>query len=187
MKLKKIFLISLCILSILSLSGCKFPELFYKTPSLKRVQSEEVQTKVIMPDLSGLTYSQAVEQTKNIPLIVTKQYNDKVSKNKISWQSVNAGEEISIGTPVNIVISKGVQLIEIPDVSDMDYLAAQTVLKSLGFKVKIKYQHKWGTESGDIISLSPQVGKKKPYGSTVNMTVDAVDPSQKKAEVENEQ
>ncbi len=186
MKLKKLFFISLCILSVLSLSGCKFPELFYKTPSLKRVQSEEVQTKVIMPDLSGLTYSQAVAQTENIPLIVTKQYNDKVSKNKISWQSINAGEEISIGTPVNIVISKGVQLIEIPDVSDMDYLAAQTVLKSLGFKVKIKYQHKWGTESGDIISLSPQVGKKKPYGSAVKMTVDAVNPSQKKAEVENE-
>lgn len=167
---------------MISLSGCKFPELFYKTPSLKEVQQEEVKTKVIMPDLNGLTYSQAVDITDSIPLIVTKQYNDKVKKNKIFWQSVKAGEEISIGTPVDIVMSKGVQMIEVPNVSDMDYLAAQTVLKSLGFKVKIKYQHKWGIESGDIISMSPQESKKIPYGSTVKMTVDAVSPKERVSE-----
>lgn len=182
MKLKKLCCFFICILSILSLSSCKFPELFYKTPSIKEVQQKEIQTKVIMPDLSGLTYSQAVEKTENIPLIVTKQYNDKVKKNKISWQSVKAGEEISIGTPVNIVISKGIQLIEIPKVSNMDYLAAQNVLESLGFKVKIIYQHKWGSESGDIISMSPQNGKKKPYGSTIKMTVDAVNPKERVSE-----
>lgn len=170
---------------MLSLCGCSMPELFYKTPSIKEVQQEEIQTKVVMPDLSGLTYSQAVAKTENIPLIVTKQYNDKVKKNKISWQSVKAGEEISIGTPVDIVISKGVQLIEIPKVSDMDYLAARTVLESLGFKVKIKYEHKWGTESGDILFMSPKEGKKKPFGSTVKMTVDAISPSERE-ETENE-
>lgn len=167
---------------MLSLCGCNMPDIFYKTPSLKEVQQEEIQTKVVMPDLSGLTYSQAVAKTENIPLIVTKQYNDKVKKNKISWQSVKAGDEISIGTPVDIVISKGVQMIEIPKVSDMDYLAAQTVLESLGFKVKIKYQHKWGTESGDILNMSPKEGKKMPRGTTVKLTVDAIKPSERAEE-----
>ena len=164
---------------MLSLCGCKSPDLFYKTPSLKKIQQEEIQTKVIMPDLSGLTYSQAVEKTENIPLIVTKQYNDKVKKNKISWQSVPAGEEISIGTAVDIVISKGVQMIEIPKVSNMDYFAAQTVLKSLGFKVKIKYQHKWGIESGDILAMSPMEGKKVKRGTTIKLTVDAIKPAER--------
>lgn len=182
MKLKKLFCISICILSVLSLSGCNMPDLFYITPSLKEVQQQEIKTKTVMPDLNGLTYEQAVEKTDNIPLIVTKQYNDKVKKNKIYWQSVKAGKEISIGTPVDIVISKGIQMIKIPKVSDMDYLAASTVLKSVGFKVKIKYQHKWGEESGDIISMSPQEGKKMPYGSTVKMTVDAVRPENRTSE-----
>lgn len=168
------FLMTLCIM--ISVCGCSFPDLFYKTPSVEEVQAEEIQTKVTMPDLSGLTYKQAVEKTKNIPLIVTKQYNDKVKKNKISWQSIKAGEEISIGTPVDIVISRGVQMIEIPKVLDMDYLAAKTVLESLGFKVKVKYEHKWGTETGDILNLSPSEGKKIEKGSTIKMTVDAVNP-----------
>lgn len=168
------FLMTLCIM--ISVCGCSFPDLFYKTPSVEEVQAEEIQTKVTMPDLSGLTYKQAVEKTKNIPLIVTKQYNDKVKKNKISWQSIKAGEEISIGTPVDIVISRGVQMIEIPKVLDMDYLAAKTVLESLGFKVKIKYEHKWGTETGDILDLSPSQGKKIEKGSTIKMKVDAVNP-----------
>lgn len=177
MKIKKTICVSICILTMLSLSGCGFPDLFYKTPSLEEIQQEEIQTKVIMPDLNGLTYKQAVAQTDSIPLVVTKQYNDKIKKNKIFWQSVNPGEEISIGTPVNIVISRGIQMIEIPEVSSMDYLAAKTVLKSLGFKVKITYQHKWGIESGDIISMSPQEGKKIPRGSIIKMTVDAIKPS----------
>ena len=187
MKTNKIIYFGLCIVIMLSLSGCKFPALFYKTPSLKEVQQEEIKTKIVMPDLNGLTYSQAVEKTDSIPLIVTKQYNDKVKKNIIFWQSVTPGEEISIGTPVDIVISKGIQMIEIPKVSDMDYLAAQTVLKSLGFKVKINYQHKWGIESGDIISMNPTEGKKKPYGTTVKMTVDAVSPKERASNEKTEE
>lgn len=179
MKLKKSLCLILCIGTMLSMSACSFPDLFYKTPSVEEVQAEEIQTKVTMPDLSGLTYEQAIDKTENIPLIVTKQYNDKVKKDLISWQSVKSGEEISIGTPVDIVISKGVQKIEVPKVSDMDYLAAKTVLESLGFKVKVKYEHKWGTETGDILSMSPAEGKKIAVGSTIKMTVDAENPKTK--------
>ncbi len=179
MKFNKLICLGLCLSVMLSLCGCRFPDLFYKTPSLKEIQQEKIQTKVIMPDLNGLTYEKAIAQTDSIPLIVTKQYSDKIKKNKIFWQSISPGEEISIGTPVNIVISRGVQMIEIPEVSNMDYLAARTVLKSLGFKVKIAYQHKWGTESGDILVMSPEEGKKIPHGSTIKMTVDAIEPSKK--------
>ena len=156
MKTNKIIYFGLCIVIMLSLSGCKFPALFYKTPSLKEVQQEEIKTKIVMPDLNGLTYSQAVEKTDSIPLIVTKQYNDKVKKNIIFWQSVTPGEEISIGTPVDIVISKGIQMIEIPKVSD-------------------------------IISMNPTEGKKKPYGTTVKMTVDAVSPKERASNEKTEE
>ncbi len=176
MKMKKIFCLIAVLGLMLSLCSCSFPDLFYKTPSVEEVQKEEIRIKTVMPDLSGLTYEQAVEKTENIPLIVTKQYNNEIKKNKIFWQSVEAGEEISIGTAVDIVISKGVQKVEIPEVSDMDYLAAKTVLESLGFKVKVKYQHKWGEETGDILSMSPAEGKKAAVGSTIKMTVDANKP-----------
>lgn len=179
MKIRKILCLILCISLMLSMCGCSFPDLFYKTPSLEDVKKEEIQTKVTMPDLSGLTYEQAVEKTENIPLIASKQYNEKVKKDKIAWQSIKAGEEISIGTPVNIVISKGIQKIEVPKVSDMDYLAAKTVLESLGFKVKISYQHKWGTETGEILKISPSEGRKINKGSTIKLTVDAVNPKDK--------
>ena len=60
-----------------------------------------------------------------------------VPKNAIISQSVAPGENVLAGVEITIVVSQGTTKIRLPDVVDMNYLDAQRILESAGFKVKL--------------------------------------------------
>lgn len=102
--------------------------------------------------------------------VTSSEANDKdVPAGKIISQKPNDGKA-KRGDEISIVISKGPNLITVPDVAYKNAKAAKEELEKAGFTVVVK-------ESGSIFSLGlaaatePKAGQSAPEGSTVTLHV----------------
>ena len=65
---------------------------------------------VTVPDLSGMTYNEAVNAIKTAKLTVgsvSEEYSDYVTEGYVTWQGIDAGSEVAEGTEINFGVSKG--------------------------------------------------------------------------------
>lgn len=75
------------------------------------------------------------------------------------------------GTPVNLVISKGPQPIEIPNVVGVQVGEAQAELEELGLVVSLKEVFDEKVDAGKVIMTNPRPGETLPKGTEVMLTV----------------
>ncbi len=79
------------------------------TVTLKVSKGSKDET-VEMPDLTGMTYNQAVSAIRSANLTlgtVSEEYSDDVDEGYVTWQGIVAGTEIEEGTEINFGLSKG--------------------------------------------------------------------------------
>jgi len=74
-----------------------------------------------------------------------------------------------LGDPVVLVVSKGPQLVAVPDVFGNKEGEAKSTLEGLGFKVKI--QRSFGGPFGLVTTQSIPAGTLAPSGSTITLVV----------------
>ncbi|HEX3025881.1 MAG TPA: PASTA domain-containing protein, partial [Clostridia bacterium] len=137
---------------------------------------------ISVPDLTGLTYSQAKSRLEQNNLKIgteTSQYSSSASGTVIS-QSPTNGTQVSKNTVVNVVVSKG-QKPATATVTLQDYYGddASTVRKNLinlGLNVTIK-QVKSTVAAGLVISQNPVGGSTVNVGTTVTLYVSYNDQS----------
>lgn len=131
--------------------------------------------EVMMPDLSGMTYEEAVKLIEAQNLIlkedgVTEEYSDLVEKGRVINQNVDAEERIGVQTEITLTVSLGslsseTAVLTVPDLRGMtrkEALAALTQLKeengftfSLGDTTK---EYSAEVEKNRIISQSLKPG-----------------------------
>jgi len=77
------------------------------------------------------------------------------------------------GVDVELTVSAGVQMIEIPDVVEMEYREAILALQKAGFTVgtPLDYVTNDTIAQDYVVSTNPTAGEKLPAGSTIYMTV----------------
>ncbi len=91
-----------------------------------------------VPDVSGEPVKAARADIKAANLdvgTVTRVYSDSVDKGLVIRTDPPAGEPLHVGRAVDLVVSKGVQPIPVPDVSGMKVDQAQKELEKAGFTV----------------------------------------------------
>lgn len=99
----------------------------------------------------------------------TKQANsDTVPKGSVVSQNPASGTLFK-GDTVTLVVSKGPQMVQVPDVQRMHEGQATKILEAAGFKVKV--QRVLGGIFGTVRSQSPASGSMQPKGSTVTLLV----------------
>jgi beta-lactam-binding protein with PASTA domain len=73
------------------------------------------------------------------------------------------------GETVAIVVSRGQQIVAIPDVRGLEAASAQTQLESLGFEVVVALETSATVAAGRVIRTEP--GGEAPFGARVTLVV----------------
>jgi serine/threonine-protein kinase len=131
-----------------------------------------------VPDIVGLKLEEAEKILKETNLkfgIIDEKYSDEVTKNKIITQRPVSGETVPFNTPIYVIVSLGVEKIEVPNVIGMDYETARDILENKQLSVSRIYQKFESVEIGTVISQEPATGVKVFKNSLVTLTLSSGD------------
>lgn len=115
---------------------------------------------VTVPDFTSHTYDSITSNTtfnQNFKLEFTFEYNDKVAKNAVISQDLVKGESVLAGSTVKLLISRGAEQIELPEVIGLQFSDAESELKEKGFKVKKILLENDGTHTAGIVEMTDKV------------------------------
>ncbi len=130
-----------------------------------------------MPHLAGLTLDQArqIAAKDGFTINVSERAAfPNIPPNVIESQDVPAGMQVPSdhSTTVNVVVSSGGGLTNVPNLIGSDLASAQSQLKGAGFAAAISYLVEPGSpNNGQVIALDPQPGTPAEKGSTIRMTL----------------
>jgi len=127
---------------------------------------------VTIPDVRNMTRGDASDKLAQDALTLktgSKAYDPTVPKGEIVSQTPAAGSQGHRTDTVTVVVSRGPEMVEVPNVVLMDDEAAEAKLKALGFEVRLnKYL---GGLLHTVRFQDVDAGTKAPKGSTITLTV----------------
>ena len=174
-------LILLTLWGLLSRQSEKLPEVI-APESVSEAASEPMNENVTLtPDLVGRDYDAEVRNNRSYIdeylFYVTLEYSDTVEKGKIIRQEPEAGDVIEKGGTVSLVVSKGPQLVQMPDVIGFTQEGAVSELESRGLTPSCFMVVNDGSyAAGCVVSCSVDAGTPVEVGSVITVYI-AADPS----------
>ena len=103
--------------------------------------------------------------------------SDTVEKNAVISQDLTVGESVLQGSEIKLVISSGVEEIEVPLVIGMDYATARYKLVKAGLKVTKKVvDNPGGNTEDEVCDANVVAGIKVEKGTEIVLSVWDVDP-----------
>ena len=135
-----------------------------------------VAKRIEIPNFVGNNYEDIINSSNYNSFRFTCVYtiNPDVPEGVITAQTPEAGKSYMLtenGISVEISISTGVVMYEIPNYVNADYLEASNQLEKMGFKVDKIYENSDTITEGYVMSVNPAPGEKLPAGSTVYLVV----------------
>ena len=127
--------------------------------------------QVSVPDLSGMTKDEAQKALTAAGLVGKEGdavYSD-TDENKVAQQEAAAGTKVNKGDTVTFHLSKGPEMVSIPNVVGATEASASSSLSSAGFTVHKSYDYSSTVAEGRVISQSDTGQAKK--GSTITITI----------------
>lgn len=129
---------------------------------------------VAVPDLAGMdqnTASTTLEASGLKLGSVDTTISDAVAAGTVVAQNPTAGTQAEQGSKVDIVVSGGVETVEVPDVVDVSQSRAERALKDAGLVPAVTEQPNDSIQKGNVISQTPGAGTSVQVGSTVGIVV----------------
>ncbi|WP_030679430.1 Stk1 family PASTA domain-containing Ser/Thr kinase [Streptomyces sp. NRRL B-1347] len=126
-----------------------------------------------VPDVTGDSESDAREELEEAGLkvkIEPKRVFSDEDKGTVAEQSPEEGKRLAGGDTVTLTLSKGPEMIEVPDVEGMKVDEAEDTLKAAGFDVE-KDRGLLGLFGDTVKDQSVDPGDTAPKGSTVTITI----------------
>jgi serine/threonine-protein kinase len=140
--------------------------------SLRRGQSVSVVVShgpppFAVPDVGGHSQSDAETTLQNagLKVSVSQEFSSTVDQGQVIAQEPASGQ-VTRGDTVRITVSKGPELVQVPDVSRESIKQATRDLEAKGFKVHIQ---NYFTVLGEVVQTKPQGGAQAPKGSTIDV------------------
>ena len=132
-------------------------------------------TRVIVPAVTGMSQvtAEQVAQTLNLIPLVTEQYSDTVAKGLVAGQSPEPTAEVSAGSTLVIVVSKGVapEKADVPDVVGDKQDDAEAAIESAGFDPEVSKTYSSDVGKGKVIAQVPEKGTSAVLGSDVQIVI----------------
>lgn len=130
--------------------------------------------RVVVPNIEQETLSDArrILREKGLKLkVVEEKFSDLYPKDTIISQDPEPGRKVKKGSEVKVVVSLGVELIEVPDVVGMDAIEAASLLGEKGLVAESQEGYSDRVAEGLVIKQEPAAGEKIPRGSKVILIV----------------
>ncbi|MEA1904027.1 MAG: Stk1 family PASTA domain-containing Ser/Thr kinase [Actinomycetota bacterium] len=127
-----------------------------------------------VPPLIGETLADARQAILDAGLTVGQvdfQPDADFEADTVMEQSPAAGVEVGTGTPVNLVVSSGPEIIPLPDLTGMTERDAVTALTDLGLKFSVTEEFDDEVPAGEVISTEPAAGVEVLSGDTILLVV----------------
>lgn len=133
-----------------------------------------------VPDLKGLTKEKAMKQLGRLKKQagftyvlgeVKNQYSTDVEKGRIISQKPEAGEQVRTNEPIRIVISKGPEMVQVPELLYLPKDQAVGRLEKAGLQAELTTAYSEQAAEGLVIGQSVEAGIKAAKGSVVTVTV----------------
>ena len=159
-------------LTILILAGVVFLGgsalgLFKKTTS----QTASSSTQISVPAVVGQQLGSAEQRLSGLGLNINTTYSQSTkAAGIITSQNPSGGASVQKGSTVNLVVSTGQAMINVPTVTKVNISTAEATLLNAGFNVSISYVAD-KLSLGTVVSQSPIGGSSAAKGSTINLVV----------------
>ncbi len=131
-----------------------------------------------IPDTKGLSVDDAKRVLSEKGLVGSTSgslhdWSDDVPKGSVIGVQVPEGTEVTKGTELQIIVSDGIEQVEIPDVIDKTWTEAKTLLEGAGFVIEFNgpFSALYATRPDEVVvqDLSPDGGKLVDKGSTIGV------------------
>lgn len=126
-----------------------------------------------VPDVTGNDLDSARQTLTDAGLkvkIAVEQVNSEYDKGKVARQSPGDGSQAAEGDTVTLTISKGPEMVEVPDVVGSSVDDAHKTLEAAGFKVD-EDRGILGLFGDTVKKQSVDGGEQAPKGSTITITI----------------
>jgi eukaryotic-like serine/threonine-protein kinase len=125
-----------------------------------------------MSDLDQVGARQKLEEIGLVPSIVDAVPSDTVEEGLFVRSNPPVGEEVEVGTKVEVAFSSGPEAVEVPNVVGMSQEQAANALESAGLASgSVKEVNDPNAAPGDVVATEPAAGASAAPGSRVNLTV----------------
>ncbi|PID98304.1 MAG: serine/threonine protein kinase [Actinobacteria bacterium] len=108
-------------------------------------------------------------EEQGLTVTVTEEYSDTVAEGVIIRQAPAAGTQVYRGDTIELVVSRGPEMIEVPDVYGKSATEAKQLLEEAGFTVSV--EDLFGGLFGTAHSTDPPAGTVVRKGSSITLRV----------------
>ncbi|MEU6157263.1 Stk1 family PASTA domain-containing Ser/Thr kinase [Streptomyces sp. NPDC047130] len=128
---------------------------------------------VDVPDVTGTELDEARAELRAAGLKVRidpQEVHSQHERGQVAQQSPRPGERAGEGDTITLALSKGPEMIEVPDVTGRSVDEATATLEAAGFEVD-EDRGLLGIFRDTVKSQSPSAGDKAPKGSTITLRI----------------
>jgi len=131
--------------------------------------------QVEVPEVVGMSEADAIATIEQaglqVGLPIVREFNTEVPEGTVISSEPSAAAQVPKGTKIAIVVSKGTELLKVPDVVGKKKAVAEKTITDAGFKVKVTEEYSDTTPVGTVISQNPDGGVSIDAGSTITIVV----------------
>ncbi|MBN1763645.1 MAG: PASTA domain-containing protein, partial [Sedimentisphaerales bacterium] len=130
---------------------------------------------VIVPYVLGVPLADANSVITDADLVVgviSYEYSMTVPADNVISQDPPDGESVVIGTPVDMIVSLGPEMVQVPDVTGLSETDAIAMITSANLTIgAISDEYSMIVPLGDVISQTPAAGESVLIGSSVDLVI----------------
>ncbi|MDD5258737.1 MAG: PASTA domain-containing protein [bacterium] len=129
-----------------------------------------------VPDLTGITVADGYDRLTALHLFLVKdgeQYNAVISSGAIVSQVPLPGSKVKAGRKIKVIVSRGSEKVDTPNVTYKSWRDAEIVLRQAGLIVGETLRIYSDREQDTVIIQDPMAGISLEKGSSVNLIVSA--------------
>ncbi|NDL66886.1 Stk1 family PASTA domain-containing Ser/Thr kinase [Anaerotalea alkaliphila] len=141
---------------------------------LRYVNQDLIAKEITVPAVEGLELEEAKSllQAQGLPYLVTStEYSGTVPSNSVISQLPKGLTVLEEPVQVQLVLSKGQQMIQVPDVQRVNYQDARQQLEDLGLRTSLQNIHHDTVPVGIVIEQYPGPGRSIPFQTEVVLKV----------------
>ncbi|HZL07335.1 MAG TPA: PASTA domain-containing protein, partial [Coriobacteriia bacterium] len=131
--------------------------------------------QVKVPNVAGMTEADAISELQksglDVAIPVTREFSPDVADGTVISSDPPAEAPVAKGSKVVLVVSKGTQLVKVPDVGDMNRAQAEKTLNDALFKVTVAEGFSDTVQKNFVVSQRPEAGVSVDAGSTIEIVV----------------